>query len=110
MLLGIASSGAHSNGYSLIRKILDVSGASLDTAIDGQSLGDALLAPTRIYVKPLLSLIKESGIAVHALSHITGGGLLENVPRVLPEHLAARIDVKRWTRPRCSTGCSSRAT
>ncbi|MGR4068516.1 phosphoribosylformylglycinamidine cyclo-ligase [Billgrantia sp. C5P2] len=99
VLLGIASTGAHSNGYSLIRKILDVSGASLDTAIDGQPLGDALLAPTRIYVKPLLSLIKESGIAVHALSHITGGGLLENVPRVLPETLTARIDVKSWTRP-----------
>ena len=99
VLLGVASTGAHSNGYSLIRKILEVSGASLDTAIDGQPLGDALLAPTRIYVKPLLSLIKESGVAVHALSHITGGGLLENVPRVLPETLAARIDVNSWTRP-----------
>jgi phosphoribosylformylglycinamidine cyclo-ligase len=99
VLLGIASSGAHSNGYSLIRKILEVSGASIDTAIDGQNLGDALLAPTRIYVKPLLSLIKESGIDVHALSHITGGGLLENIPRVLPESLGARIDVKSWTRP-----------
>ncbi|MBA2777672.1 phosphoribosylformylglycinamidine cyclo-ligase [Billgrantia kenyensis] len=99
VLLGIASSGAHSNGYSLIRKILEVSGASIDTAIDGQALGDALLAPTRIYVKPLLSLIKESGIDVHALSHITGGGLLENVPRVLPDSLGARIDVKSWTRP-----------
>ncbi|WP_111412109.1 phosphoribosylformylglycinamidine cyclo-ligase [Billgrantia lactosivorans] len=99
VLLGMASSGAHSNGYSLIRKILEVSGASLDTAVDGQSLGDALLAPTRIYVKPLLSLIKESGVTVHALSHITGGGLLENVPRVLPETLGARIDVKSWSRP-----------
>ncbi|MBW6391207.1 phosphoribosylformylglycinamidine cyclo-ligase [Billgrantia antri] len=99
VLLGIASTGAHSNGYSLIRKILEVSGASLDTSIDGQPLGDALLAPTRIYVKPLLSLIKESGVTVHALSHITGGGLLENVPRVLPETLAARIDVNSWTRP-----------
>ncbi|QOR38650.1 phosphoribosylformylglycinamidine cyclo-ligase [Billgrantia diversa] len=99
VLLGIASTGAHSNGYSLIRKILEVSGASLDTAIDGQPLGDALLAPTRIYVKPLLSLIKESGVAVHALSHITGGGLLENVPRVLPKTLAARIDAKSWSRP-----------
>jgi phosphoribosylformylglycinamidine cyclo-ligase len=99
VLLGIASSGAHSNGYSLIRKILEVSGASLDTAIDGRPLGDALLAPTRIYVKPLLSLIKESGVAVHALSHITGGGLLENIPRVLPDSLAARIDVMSWTRP-----------
>ncbi|NIC06011.1 phosphoribosylformylglycinamidine cyclo-ligase [Billgrantia bachuensis] len=99
VLLGIASTGAHSNGYSLIRKILEVSRASLDTAIDGQPLGDALLAPTRIYVKPLLSLIKESGVAVHALSHITGGGLLENVPRVLPKTLSARIDAKSWARP-----------
>jgi phosphoribosylformylglycinamidine cyclo-ligase len=99
VLLGIASSGPHSNGYSLIRKILEVSGASLDIAVDGQALGDALLAPTRIYVKPLLSLIKESGVSVHALSHITGGGLLENIPRVLPDDLAARIDVASWTRP-----------
>ncbi|MCH4563547.1 phosphoribosylformylglycinamidine cyclo-ligase [Halomonas sp. EGI 63088] len=99
VLLGIASSGPHSNGYSLIRKILEVSGADLDTAIDGQPLGAALLAPTRIYVKPLLSLIRESGVAVHALSHITGGGLLENIPRVLPDGLAARLDVSSWSRP-----------
>ncbi|MCG7598751.1 phosphoribosylformylglycinamidine cyclo-ligase [Halomonas sp. McH1-25] len=98
-LLGLASSGPHSNGYSLIRKILEVSQADLDTDLDGQPLGDALLAPTRIYVKSLLSLIKESGIDVHALSHITGGGLLENVPRVLPGNLTARIDVGTWQRP-----------
>ncbi|HET8792121.1 MAG TPA: AIR synthase-related protein, partial [Modicisalibacter sp.] len=66
---------------------------------DGQKLGDALLAPTRIYVKPLLSLIKDSGVDVHALSHITGGGLLENVPRVLPTNLTARIDASAWQRP-----------
>ncbi|APE32028.1 phosphoribosylformylglycinamidine cyclo-ligase [Halomonas aestuarii] len=99
VLLGLASSGPHSNGYSLIRKILEVSEAPLDTAIDGRALGDALLAPTRIYVKPLLSLIRETDIPVHALSHITGGGLTENIPRVLPETLAARIDVASWTRP-----------
>lgn len=99
VLLGMASSGPHSNGYSLIRKILEVSGASLDMAIDGTSLGDALLAPTRIYVKPLLSLIRESDIPVHALSHITGGGLLENLPRVLPEGSVARIDTASWQRP-----------
>lgn len=99
VLLGLASSGPHSNGYSLIRKILDVSEASLDTDIAGQPLREALLAPTRIYVKPLLSLIKESGVTVHALSHITGGGLLENVPRVLPESLTARIDANAWPRP-----------
>ncbi|NWN81384.1 MAG: phosphoribosylformylglycinamidine cyclo-ligase [Halomonas sp.] len=99
VLLGMAASGPHSNGYSLIRKILEVSGASLDTELDGESLGDALMAPTRIYVKPLLSLIKESDVPVHALSHITGGGLTENLPRVLPEGLAARIDVSAWQRP-----------
>ena len=99
VLLGIASSGPHSNGYSLIRKILEVSEASLETAVGGVTLGDALMAPTRIYVKPLLSLIKESGVPVHALSHITGGGLTENLPRVLPEHLAAKVDVASWTRP-----------
>ncbi|GKW48156.1 phosphoribosylformylglycinamidine cyclo-ligase [Halomonas sp. NCCP-2165] len=99
VLLGLASSGPHSNGYSLIRKILEVSGADLDTAIDGRPLAEALMAPTRIYVKPLLSLIKESGVAVHALSHITGGGLTENLPRVLPETLAAKVDVASWTRP-----------
>ncbi|MGM0536818.1 MAG: phosphoribosylformylglycinamidine cyclo-ligase [Pseudomonadota bacterium] len=99
VLLGLASSGPHSNGYSLIRKILELSDTRLDTAIDGRSLGEALLAPTRIYVKPLLSLLKETDIPVHALSHITGGGLTENVPRVLPETLAARIDASSWTRP-----------
>ncbi|HSH47340.1 MAG TPA: phosphoribosylformylglycinamidine cyclo-ligase [Halomonas sp.] len=99
VLLGMASSGPHSNGYSLIRKILEVSGASLDMAIDAGTLGDALLAPTRIYVKPLLSLLRESDIPVHALSHITGGGLLENLPRVLPEDTVARIDAASWQRP-----------
>ncbi len=99
VLLGLASSGPHSNGYSLIRKILEVSDADLATDIGGRSLGDALLAPTRIYVKPLLSLIRDSGVAVHALSHITGGGLLENLPRVLPEHLTARVDASAWQRP-----------
>ena len=99
VLLGLASSGPHSNGYSLIRKILEVSGAALDTAVDGKPLGDALLAPTRIYVKPLLSLLRETDIPVHALSHITGGGLTENIPRVLPETLGARIDAASWTRP-----------
>ncbi|TDO16705.1 MULTISPECIES: phosphoribosylformylglycinamidine cyclo-ligase [Halomonas] len=99
VLLGLASSGPHSNGYSLIRKILEASDARLDTSIDGRSLGEALLKPTRIYVKPLLSLLKETDIPVHALSHITGGGLAENIPRVLPETLAARVDVSSWKRP-----------
>ncbi|ERS90571.1 MULTISPECIES: phosphoribosylformylglycinamidine cyclo-ligase [unclassified Halomonas] len=99
VLLGMASTGPHSNGYSLIRKILEVSGAALDTDLDGTPLADALMAPTRIYVKPLLSLLRESEVPVHALSHITGGGLTENLPRVLPEGLAARVDVAAWQRP-----------
>ncbi|MCL7929088.1 phosphoribosylformylglycinamidine cyclo-ligase [Halomonas llamarensis] len=99
VLLGLASSGPHSNGYSLIRKILEVNEAPLDTAIDGKPLSEALMAPTRIYVKPLLSLMRETDTPVHALSHITGGGLLENLPRVLPEHLAAHIDIASWQRP-----------
>ncbi|MGM0521856.1 MAG: phosphoribosylformylglycinamidine cyclo-ligase [Pseudomonadota bacterium] len=99
VLLGLASSGPHSNGYSLIRKILEVSEAPLDTPIDGKPLSEALMAPTRIYVKPLLSLMRETDTPVHALSHITGGGLLENIPRVLPEHLAAHIDIASWQRP-----------
>ena len=99
VLLGLASSGPHSNGYSLIRKILEVSEASLDTQVDGMPLGAALMAPTRIYVKPLLSLMRDTDIPLHALSHITGGGLLENIPRVLPEHLAAHINLDSWQRP-----------
>ncbi|WP_249977543.1 phosphoribosylformylglycinamidine cyclo-ligase [Vreelandella olivaria] len=99
VLLGMASSGPHSNGYSLIRKILEVSEVSLDEQIDGQPLGDALMAPTRIYVKSLLSMMRGTDIPVHALSHITGGGLLENIPRVLPNTLAAHIDLTTWQRP-----------
>ncbi|WP_106478305.1 phosphoribosylformylglycinamidine cyclo-ligase [Phytohalomonas tamaricis] len=99
VVLGLASSGPHSNGYSLIRKIIERSGEALDTTLDGVTLGDALMAPTRIYVKSLLSLIKESGVDVHALSHITGGGLLENVPRVLPETASVHIDTTAWQRP-----------
>jgi len=98
-LLGLASSGPHSNGYSLIRKVLKVSGASLDDALGNtnQTLGEALLAPTRIYVKPLLELLKSQ--PVHALAHITGGGLTENLPRVMPEGSMARIDASGWRRP-----------
>jgi phosphoribosylformylglycinamidine cyclo-ligase len=96
-LIGLASSGAHSNGYSLIRKILQVSGADTRQAFDGRTLGAALLAPTRIYVKPLLSLIETC--EVRALAHITGGGLLENVPRVLPTGFRAVIDAGSWREP-----------
>jgi len=96
-LIGLASSGPHSNGYSLIRKIIEVTTADLNEEIDGQSLADALMAPTRIYVKPVLKLISE--LPVHAISHITGGGLQENLPRVLPENAKAVVDLNSWQRP-----------
>jgi phosphoribosylformylglycinamidine cyclo-ligase len=93
-LIGLASSGPHSNGYSLIRKIIEVSGSSLDEDLEGRPLAEWLLAPTHIYVKPLLSLFKQ--VPVHALAHITGGGLSENLPRVLPENTCAVIDTGSW--------------
>jgi phosphoribosylformylglycinamidine cyclo-ligase len=96
-VLGIASSGPHSNGYSLIRKILDVSGARLDDSFAGSTLVRTLLEPTRIYVKPLLTLFRDT--EVHALAHITGGGLLENLPRVMPEDTCAVLDAGTWQRP-----------
>ena len=96
-LIGLAASGPHSNGYSLIRKILERSGQSLKTEFDGATLGEKLLAPTKIYVKSLLQL--NENVSIHALSHITGGGLLENIPRVLPEGVKAVIDSGSWQRP-----------
>lgn len=99
VLIALPSSGPHSNGYSLIRKIIEVAEVDIqDTQIDGTALSDVLMAPTRIYVKPLLKLIKETG-AVKAMSHITGGGLVENIPRVLPANSQAVIDIDSWTRP-----------
>jgi phosphoribosylformylglycinamidine cyclo-ligase len=95
-LIGIASSGPHSNGYSLIRKIVDHSGWSLARTVGEKSLGEQLLEPTRIYVKPLLELFKN--IPVHALAHITGGGITENLPRVLADGLQACINLNAWTR------------
>ncbi|RMG33695.1 MAG: phosphoribosylformylglycinamidine cyclo-ligase [Gammaproteobacteria bacterium] len=97
ILLGLASSGPHSNGYSLIRKVIEVSGADLSADLDGRPLGEALLAPTRIYVKPLLGLLEV--VDVHALAHITGGGLTENLPRVLPAGSEAVIDLNAWQLP-----------
>lgn len=97
VLIGLASSGPHSNGYSLIRKILEISQADLNQPFDGATLGEKLLTPTRIYVKSLLQL--NDSVNIHALSHITGGGLLENIPRVLPDNLTAVIDSKSWQRP-----------
>ena len=96
-VLGIASSGPHSNGYSLIRRILETSGADLAASVGGQPLGEALLAPTRIYVRPLLALL--GALPVHGLVHVTGGGLPENLPRVLPPGTEARIDRGAWTAP-----------
>ncbi len=97
VLIGLGASGPHSNGYSLIRKIIDVSKADLDQKMDDGTLGDALLMPTRIYIKSVLNLIKS--LPVHAISHITGGGLLENIPRVLPENTCAIINTQSWTMP-----------
>ncbi|WLD57064.1 phosphoribosylformylglycinamidine cyclo-ligase [Salinispirillum sp. LH 10-3-1] len=97
VLLGLPSSGPHSNGYSLIRKVLEVSGQSADTPLGDSTLGEALLAPTRIYVKPLLELLRQQ--PVHAMSHITGGGFLENIPRVMPENTKAVIDTHAWQLP-----------
>ncbi|MES9965235.1 MAG: phosphoribosylformylglycinamidine cyclo-ligase [Candidatus Sedimenticola sp. 20ELBAFRAG] len=97
VLLGLASSGPHSNGYSLVRKVLEVSGADLGQPMGETTLGEALLAPTRIYVKSLLALHQQ--VEIHALAHITGGGLPENLPRVLPENTKAVVDSGSWERP-----------
>ena len=97
VLIGLPASGPHSNGYSLIRKIIDVSKADLQQDVGGVSLGEALMEPTRIYVKALLELFKQ--VDVRALSHITGGGLLENIPRVLPSDSVAIIDTDSWLQP-----------
>jgi phosphoribosylformylglycinamidine cyclo-ligase len=97
VLIGLASSGPHSNGYSLIRKVVEVSGADLNADFHGRPLGETLLAPTRIYVRSVLALAR--AVEVRALAHITGGGLVENLPRVLPEHCRAEIDLGAWDRP-----------
>jgi phosphoribosylformylglycinamidine cyclo-ligase len=99
VLLGLASTGVHSNGYSLVRRIAAQTGLGWEAPapVGAGSFGEAQLAPTRIYVKPALAAIRAGG--VHALAHITGGGLTENLPRVLPEGLGARIDLDAWDRP-----------
>jgi phosphoribosylformylglycinamidine cyclo-ligase len=96
-LIGIASSGVHSNGYSLVRRVLEASGATLDQPLGERTLGDALLEPTRIYVRPVLRTLGE--VEVRAICHITGGGLPENLPRVLPEGLGAHVDTQSWQWP-----------
>ena len=94
IVIGIASSGPHSNGYSLIRKVLDRAG---DAQIEGVSAAERLLAPTRIYVKPVLALLEN--VKVNGLAHITGGGITENIPRILPDGLGATIDTGSWQQP-----------
>lgn len=97
VVIGLASSGIHSNGYSLVRKIIDVTKPDLNADFDGRSLADALMAPTRIYVKPLLSLMAD--VEVRGMAHITGGGLVENIPRVLQDHLTAVLKKDAWNMP-----------
>lgn len=99
VVLGLPSSGAHSNGYSLVRKIIARSNPDLDAPFDGgKTLADAIMAPTRIYVKPLLALM--AALPVKGMAHITGGGLTENVPRVLPDAVKAVIEQGKWQRPK----------
>jgi len=93
-LIGLASSGPHSNGYSLIRKLIELSGATAATAVAGVPLFERLLAPTRIYVKSVLALLR--ALPVHGLAHITGGGLTDNIPRMLPAGLEAVLERRRW--------------
>jgi phosphoribosylformylglycinamidine cyclo-ligase len=99
--VALASSGLHSNGYSLVRRVVAAAGWALDRHVDefGRTLGEELLEPTRIYTRPLLELIRTDGIDVHALSHVTGGGLAANLARVLPEGMLARLDRSTWTPP-----------
>lgn len=97
VVLGLASSGAHANGYSLIRKILDATGTDLAADFHGRPLGEVILAPTRIYVKSVLALIER--LPVKGLAHITGGGLTENIPRILPSHVSAELDRQSWPLP-----------
>ena len=96
-VIGLPSSGPHSNGYSLIRRLLKETKTNLNDSFDDKTFADVLLAPTKIYVKPLLNLIAK--LEVKALAHITGGGLTENIPRVLPAHLAVQINLSSWQKP-----------
>ncbi len=100
-LIGIASSGPHSNGYSLIRRIFERAGSPANLSFDGIRLIDALMAPTKIYVKPILDLLNKHADAqsIHAMAHITGGGLTENIIRVVPDGLGLNIDTSRWPKP-----------
>jgi phosphoribosylformylglycinamidine cyclo-ligase len=109
VILGVASSGPHSNGYSLIRKIVERAGSPFDLDLGGVTLADALMAPTTIYVKPILQLLHDGESPVpgpgsrvpliHGMAHITGGGLLENIIRVVPDGLGLAIDSSAWKMP-----------
>jgi phosphoribosylformylglycinamidine cyclo-ligase len=96
-IIGLPSSGAHSNGYSLVRRLLATSGADATTMLDGEPLYDRLLAPTRVYVKSVLALLAQ--VPVHSIAHVTGGGPTGNIPRVLPDGLEAVLSERTWTRP-----------
>ena len=101
VVVALGSSGLHSNGYSLVRKVIGAAGWTLDREVPefGRTLGEELLAPTRVYTADLLALIRTDGVDLHALSHITGGGLAANLARVLPEGVLARLDRSTWTPP-----------
>ncbi|CAN1532980.1 PurM Phosphoribosylaminoimidazole (AIR) synthetase [Burkholderiaceae bacterium] len=100
VVLGLASSGAHSNGYSLLRKILQRANARPEQDFHGQPLGDVVMAPTHLYVKPVLAVLKDFGKQIKGLAHITGGGLLDNVPRILQPGLQARLHRDAWQMPK----------
>jgi len=97
VVIGLASNGAHSNGYSLVRKIISTHEVDLKLQLDGKVLSDLIMAPTRIYVKPLLTLMRT--LTIKGMAHITGGGLLENIPRVLPENVVAQLNGGSWHTP-----------
>lgn len=96
-LIGLASSGVHSNGYSLVRRVIETTGTALDSPLDGRTLAEVLIEPTRIYVRAVLAALDT--VPVHAIAHITGGGLPGNLPRVLPDGLGARVDAAAFPRP-----------
>jgi phosphoribosylformylglycinamidine cyclo-ligase len=96
VVLGLASSGVHSNGFSLVRKCVERAGSNMPAMLDGKPYREALMMPTKLYVKPVLAALES--LPIKALAHITGGGLLENIPRVLPDHLAAELTVDSWSK------------
>jgi phosphoribosylformylglycinamidine cyclo-ligase len=96
VVLGLASNGVHSNGFSLVRQCLARAGQAMPALLDGEPYKQALMKPTKLYVKPILAALESPDFSIKALAHITGGGLLENIPRVLPDHLAAQLKTDSW--------------